>query len=161
MKRIIQKSYHSTFSDEDNFTNQSIKFIDLPNKIIDLPNEIINTILEYQGYHVWRDGKFISRLNINDKKYDSLKNINIIKKNKNSYNVTISIMKNHSIYKYVLEQKIYSNMVHWYMDKYWYHSIHPNKKKYNKPYTEEIHYVFGKNKYQNLPMLPIDFTYKK
>ena len=45
-----------------------------------LPIEIINTILEYQGYHIWAIGKFICRLNLNDKKYDSLKKLNIIKK---------------------------------------------------------------------------------
>ena len=33
-----------------------------------LPNEIVNIILEYHGYHIWRNGKFICRLNINEKK---------------------------------------------------------------------------------------------
>ena len=117
-----------------------------------LPKQIVNTILEYHGYHIWRNGKFICRLNINDKKYDKLKNINLIKKINNSYVVTI-IMKNNSLYKYTIEQKIYSNMVHWYMDKYSYHSIH-----HNIMYIDEIHYVFGKHISQNLPMLP---TYKK
>ena len=28
-----------------------------------LPNEIVNTILEYQGYDIWRNGKFICRKN--------------------------------------------------------------------------------------------------
>jgi len=130
-------------------------------KQIYLPNEIVNTILEYQGYHIWRNGKFICRLNINDKKYNNLKKLNIIKKIKNSYIVTITILKNHSLYKYTIEQRIYSNMIHWYMDKYWYNSIHPNKKIYNKSYIDEIHYVFGKHISQNLPMLLMDFTYKK
>jgi len=112
-----------------------------------LPNEIVNTILEYYGYHIWRNGKFICRLNINDEKYDNLKILNIIQKVKNSYNVTITIMKNHYLYKYTIEQRIYSNMIHWYMDKYWYH---PDNKKYNNIY--EKHYVFGKHISQNLPM---------
>jgi hypothetical protein len=126
-----------------------------------LPNEIVNTILEYQGYHIWRNGKFICRLNINDKKYNNLKKLNIIKKIKNSYKVTITIMKNHSLYKYTIEQRIYSNMIHWYMDKYLYHSIHHNKKIYTKSYIDETHYVFGKHISQNLPILRIDYTYKK
>ena len=66
-----------------------------------LPNEIVNTILEYQGYHIWRNGKFMCRLNINDKKYNNLKNLNIIKKTKDSYKVTISIMKNPSLTHFV------------------------------------------------------------
>jgi len=126
-----------------------------------LPNEIVNIILEYNGYHIWRNGKFICRLNINDKKYNNLKKLNIIKKSKDSYKVTITIMRNHYLYKYTIEQRIYSNMIHWYMDRYWYHSIHINKKKYNKPYIDETHYVFGKHISQNLPMLRMDFTYKK
>lgn len=121
-----------------------------------LPNEIINTILEYQGYHIWRNGKFICRLNINDKKYNNLKNLNIIKKIQNSYIVTITIMNGHSLYKYTIEQRIYSNMIHWYMDKYWYNSIHPNEQ-----YIDETHYVFNKHISQNLPMLRMDYTYKK
>jgi len=125
-----------------------------------LPNEIVNTILEYQGYHIWRNGKFICRLNINDKKYNNLKKLNIIKKTKDSYMVTITIMRNHYFYKYTIEQRIYSNMIHWYMERYWYHSIHPNKKRYNKPYIDETHYVFGKHISQNLPMQRMDFTYK-
>jgi hypothetical protein len=126
-----------------------------------LPNEIVNIILEYNGYHIWRNGKFICRLNINDKKYNNLKKLNIIKKSKDSYKVTITIMRNHYLYKYTIEQKIYSNMIHWYMDRYWYHSIHINKKRYNKPYIDETRYVFGKHISQNLPMLRMDFTYKK
>ena len=126
-----------------------------------LPNEIVNIILEYNGYHIWRNGKFICRLNINDKKYNNLKKLNIIKKSKDSYKVTITKMRNHYLYKYTIEQRIYNNMIHWYMDRYWYHSIHINKKKYNKPYIDETHYVFGKHISQNLPMLRMDFTYKK
>ena len=52
-----------------------------------LPNEIINTILEYQGYHIWRNGQFMCRLNINDKNYNNLKNLNIIKKIKDSFSL--------------------------------------------------------------------------
>ena len=122
-----------------------------------LPNEIVNTILEYQGYHIWRNGKFICRLNINDKKYNNLKNLNIIKKIKDLYKVTITIMKNHYLYEYTIEQRIYSNMIHWYMDKYRYHPIHHN----NKLYIYERHYVFGKHISQNLPILRMDYTSKK
>jgi hypothetical protein len=150
MNRLIQKSDDSSFLDKGIFTNQLL-----------LPNEVLNTILEYQGFHSWVKGKYISRLNINDEKYDKLKNLKIIKKDKNTYKATITKMKNHYLYKYILEQKICNNMVHWYMKKLWYHSIHRNKKTYDKPYVYETHYVFGKNKIQNLPMLPIDYTYKK
>jgi hypothetical protein len=127
-----------------------------------LPNEIINTILEYQGYHIWRNGKFMRRLNINDKKYDSIKNLNIIKKIKDgSHKVTITIMRNNYVhnhlYKCTIEQKISRTKIHWYMYRYWYYSIHPNKKRY----ILSTYYVFDKDISQNLPMLPMDYTYKK
>jgi hypothetical protein len=117
-----------------------------------LPNQIVNTILEYHGYHIWRNGKFICRLNINDKKYDKLRNLNLIKKinNTNLYQVKINIMINHTLYTYTIEQRIYGNRVHWYMDKSCYHSIYPNIK-----YTDETYYVFGKHISQNLPMINI------
>jgi len=126
-----------------------------------LPNEIVNRILEYYGYHIWRNGKFICRLNINDKKYNNLKNLNIIKKIKDSYKVTIPMIKNRSHYKYIIEQSISSNMIHWYMYKYWCHSIHPKQKTYNKPYIDETNYVFGKHISQKLLMLRMDYTDRK
>jgi hypothetical protein len=120
-----------------------------------LPNEIINTILEYQGYHIWRNGKFMCRLNINDKKYNNLKHLNIIKQMKDgSHNVTITIMKNNYLYKCTIQQKISRTAeIHWYMYRYWYYSIHPNKKRYSKPHVDSTYYVFGKDISQNLPML--------
>lgn len=132
-----------------------MKIVQQTKQICLLPNEIVNIILEYLGYHIWRNGKFICRLNINDKKYSNLKKLNIIKKTKDSYKVTITIMRNNYLYKYTIEQRIYSNMIHWYLDRYW-SNLHANK-----PYIDEIHYVFGKHISQNLPMLRMDFKYKK
>jgi len=121
-----------------------------------LPNEVVNTILEYQGYHIWRNGKFMRRLNINDKKYDSIKNLNIIKKiNDDSYMVTIIIMKkNKFVYKYTIEQTISSNLIHWNMYIYWYRPIHPNKKRY------ETKYVLAKDIPQNLVLLRMHYSYR-
>ena len=127
-----------------------------------LPNEVVNTILEYQGYHVWRNGKFMRRLNINDKKYDSIKNLNIIKKIKDgSHKVTITIMRNNYLYKCTIHQKISRTKIHWYMYRYWYYSIHPNKKRYSKPHVHSRYYVFGKDISgisPNLQITHIDYT---
>jgi hypothetical protein len=124
-----------------------------------LPNEIINTILEYQGYHIWRNGKFMRRLNINDQKYNNLKNLNIIKKiNDDSYMVTIIIMKNKFVYKYTIEQTISSSLIHWNMYIYWYYSIHP--KTYNKPYVDGTKYVFAKDIPQNSMLLRTHYSYR-
>ena len=31
-----------------------------------LPSDIINIILEFQGFHIWRNGKYIPRISNND-----------------------------------------------------------------------------------------------
>ena len=130
-----------------------------------LPIEIINTILEYQGYHVWRNGKFMRRLNINDQKFNNLKNINIIKKIKDDlYMVTITKIKNNYLYKYTIEKSISSSMIFWYMYKYGYISIiPPNIKRRKEPYVDETTYIFSKeckDISQKLPLLRIDSSYR-
>ena len=130
-----------------------------------LPNEIINTILEYQGYHIWRNGKFICRLNINDKKYNNLKKVNIIKKIKDDlYMVTITKIKNNYLYKYTIEKSISSSMIFWDMYKYGYISIiPPNIKRRKEPYVDETTYIFSKeckDISQKLPLLRIYSSYR-
>lgn len=44
------------------------------------PQELIDIILEYQGYHTWRNGKYIRRLDKNDPRYNTVNNIPKIKK---------------------------------------------------------------------------------
>ena len=44
-----------------------------------LPKEIIDIILEFQGYHKWRNGKFIPRLDTQNEKYDKLKSLSFTK----------------------------------------------------------------------------------
>jgi hypothetical protein len=130
-----------------------------------LPNEIINTILEYQGYHIWRNGKFICRLNINDKKYNNLKKLNIIKKIKDDlYMVTITKIKNNYLYKYTIKQSISSSMIFWDMYKYGYISIiPPNIQRRKEPYVDETTYIFSKEcNYisQKLPLIRMYSSYR-
>ena len=40
-----------------------------------LPIEIINLILEYQGYHTYRNGKYVNKLHIHDDVIKLLMNI--------------------------------------------------------------------------------------
>ena len=46
---------------------------------LNLPKEIINIILEYIGYHKYRNGKYIKQLNKNSPIYKSLFNMELIK----------------------------------------------------------------------------------
>jgi hypothetical protein len=46
-----------------------------------LPIEIVNLILEYQGYHTYRNGKYVNKLHIHNDVIQLLMNIQKIKKN--------------------------------------------------------------------------------
>jgi hypothetical protein len=51
------------------------------NKMNTLPIDIVNIILEYQGYHIFRHGKYMKRLRISDERYSILNNMRRIKRN--------------------------------------------------------------------------------
>ena len=43
------------------------------------PIDVVNIILEYQGYHTYRHGKYIKKIDNNDERYKLLKTIPKIK----------------------------------------------------------------------------------
>lgn len=132
-----------------NKMNQLNQLNNMSKVINRLPFELVNLILEYQGYHIWRNDKYVHRLNLNDPKYDMLKDRPQVRDGK----VKFSKMKLGSLYKFEIHTAIYGNKIHWYIDKYWYYSKHPNKKSWNKPSENTIHYIFEHNEQQNLPMI--------
>lgn len=79
-----------------------------------LPVDIVNIVLEYQGYHVLRNGKFMSKISAIDKRYEMLRTMPKKKKLlQNSY--CVSIYKKDTLsklyYKYeimilVMDEKI-------------------------------------------------------
>ena len=111
-----------------------------------LPLEIINIILEYQGYHIYRNGKYICRLNIDSKKYDLLKKKPIIQLHNNVYKTSFNIMKTYN-YHYTISTNIYSNTVHWYMDII---IILPDK---NYCIEFNHHYIYDHNIKKHLPSI--------
>ena len=115
-----------------------------------LPTEIIDIILEFQGYHIWRNGKYIHRLYLHDKKYDEIKKRTIPTQDiyTSVYSVQINKLINNYSYVYILSTSIYGNKIHWYMDKYIYDNKH---KLINDQSMMTIHYVFGRNSKQHLP----------
>ena len=86
----------------------------------ELPPELVNIILEYNGYHCLRNGKYMRQLNLDNKKYDELKRKPIIRLVcKNLYKFYIASftkIKNDILYSYTISTDIYSNKIHWYMD---------------------------------------------
>jgi len=102
-----------------------------------LPIELINIILEFQGYHNYRNGKYISRLNLNDPKYYELKRKPLIQKNiLNNFYIAI-FKKRDNIY--TISTAICEKKVYWYMDVY--DKIIFRNKNMEKSY----HYVYEHN----------------
>ena len=123
-----------------------------------LPTEIVDLILEYQGYHIWRNGKYICRLQLDDK-YDAVKRRPIINLKKglvhpsnNTFNVCFTKIKQGTLYRYNIHTAIYSGKIHWNMNIYRYYSQDDNKKSY---LCKNVHYVFEHNEKQHLPMIHI------
>jgi hypothetical protein len=71
--------------------------------------------------------------------------------------VTILIIRNSYVYKYIIEQTNTSTMIHWSMYKYLCHSIYPKQRTYNK--LDEIKYLSGT--YQNLQFLGMNYSYRR
>ena len=111
-----------------------------------LPTELINIILEYQGYHQLRCGKYIRSIYIDDEKYNSLKKKPIVTRDKNNiYKVTFKQMKYDSLNVYTIQTFIKNNKIHWSMIKSWYYKKNGNGKKWSHPYEKKYDYVNGNN----------------
>ena len=120
-----------------------------------LPTEIVDLILEYQGYHTWRNGKYICRLQLDDK-YDAVKRRPIINLKKglvhpsnNTFNVCFTKIKQGTLYRYDIHTAIYSGKIHWNMDIYRYYSQHQYKKNKNCMHSylcnKSVDHVFEDN----------------
>ena len=125
-----------------------------------LPTEIVDLILEYQGYHNWRNGKYICRLQLDDK-YDAVKRRPIINLKKslvnpsnNTFNVCFTKIKQGTLYRYDIHTTIYSGKIHWNMDIYRYYSKHQYKKNKNCMYSylcnKSVDHVFEDNEKQHV-----------
>jgi hypothetical protein len=116
--------------------------------------EIIDIILEFQGYHRLRNGKYMSQLYLEDKKYDELKTKPMIIKYKSTIYKTIFQKMDIT---YTITTSFYSEKVHWYMDKYLIcqdEKINNGKSYYT---GETYHYVYGHNDKQHLPVKNYNF----
>lgn len=115
-----------------------------------LPKDIIDIILEYQGYHKWRNGKYITRLNVENKKYDQLKRLPI-PKNDIRFICYVEIKKiiDTRLYLYVFSKSIYHNKIHLFTDKFIFDNPFIKKSKFQT--QERNHYIYEHNEKQHLP----------
>lgn len=77
------------------------------NRINNLPTELINIILEYQGYHSNRNGKYIKKLVKNDPKYKILSRLPKLSKIYRNSGYEINFIK--QIFPDELYEQIYDN----------------------------------------------------
>lgn len=84
------------------------------------PTEICNIILEYQGYHKYRNGKYMTQLYIKDPKYKMFDFISENIKISRGWGTECSFIKkiNSKIYRYVINITVYENYVEWMMSSY-------------------------------------------
>ena len=82
-----------------------------------LPQEIINNILEYQGYHKERNGKYMKQIQINDPKYSNLKNIHKNIKISKGWGVECEFVKyiTSKTYRFIITIITYPSYVEWKM----------------------------------------------
>jgi hypothetical protein len=120
-----------------------------------LPMELVNIILEFHGYHSWRNGKYMRKLCLTDEKYKDLKTLPSIQKDEdNNFKVIWKKMRlTGTLVRYEIKTSIYNQHIHWYFDTYTYYSKHRGKKSWSKPQVTTLHYVFGHNEKQHLPMI--------
>jgi hypothetical protein len=120
--------------------------IDLIEIKTSLPNEIINTILEFQGYHKYRSGKYMAQLHIHDEKYEILrkKPMNDCYYNNqygNFYKATFYKAIENKYYKILIHCIDYGEKLHWYMNVLLYSKIHKQNIQWERCNDKSVHYV--------------------
>ena len=131
--------------------------------LLQLPKEITDIILEYQGYHVFRHGKYMKQIGKDDARYDVLLKKPLVKKNKYGKwetNIYETIYERN--YTYCISVYDHVGYVHWNLDVYYsdnHEFIRDNDYEDFIDYTcfynrKSIHYVYGIHPKQNLPTKP-------
>ena len=131
------------------------------NSLQALPRDIINIILEFQGYHVFRHGKYMIQIDKNDPRYELLLKKPLIKKNRYGYwQASIHETIYDRCYTYTITTYEHAGFIHWtfnvyhsdnhdcnYVEEEEYHTYF-----YNSYYSKKSRqYVFGRHPKQNLP----------
>jgi hypothetical protein len=126
-----------------------------------LPKELINIILEFHGYHTFRNGKYMIQLSKDDPRYKILLLKPPIERNMYGFweaNLFQTVYERN--YTYSIYTFEHSGYLHWCLDaRYTDNHIFEDKmdyeewKDYQCLYTKKsIHWVFEKHPKQNIPV---------
>lgn len=111
------------------------------------PKEVINLILEFQGYHKNRNGKYMRQIQSNDWRYPILrkKPYNICYYTNPYGNFYRSIFyKNiqNGVYKIVIHSIDFYGRIHWYMNVLYFDGIIGQMPVWKKCSDKSVHYVY-------------------
>jgi hypothetical protein len=112
-----------------------------------LPKEVLNLILEFQGYHKCRNGKYMTQICGNDEKYEALR--------KKTWKKCYYINHYGRFYRTVFYKRIdsttckiiihcidYGDKIHWYMSFLHFLGIEDQQLVWKKCQNKSIHYVY-------------------
>lgn len=93
-----------------------------------LPQEIIDIILEYYGYHILRNGIYMTQIRKHDAKYCSLRKIPKLTHIYRDWGHEVNFIKQHqaSHYKYTIKTVVFENTVVWTCVRYKLEPFHSN-----------------------------------
>lgn len=111
------------------------------------PTEVNNLILEFQGYHKCRNGKYMKQINCNDEKYDSIRkktwNQCYYKNDYGRFYRTIFYKKIENVdYKIMIHSINYGGKLHWYMNVLVFHQISNQNIVWKKCKDKSVHYIY-------------------
>jgi hypothetical protein len=132
------------------------------NTLLRLPKEMADIILEYQGYHVFRYGKYMIQIAKDDTRYKTLLKKPPVKKNMYGFweaKIYETIYDRNYTYRIYVDE--HSGYLHWNLDVYYCdnHEFKYDDEEFYQHYAcfytrKSIHYVYGIHPKQNLPTKP-------
>jgi hypothetical protein len=111
-----------------------------------VPRDVVNLILEFQGYHKFRNGKYMKQISPEDERYEIIRKkpwntCYYTNQHGNFYRSTFYrvIQKKH--HKIIIHSIDYGGKLHWYMNVLFFDILHNQTVLWKKCKNKSIHYI--------------------